>query len=220
VSTLWTDTSYKELRTCLIFRRETKILTKFETTIKVFVPGELYMILTVDERAFFFTNWLKLLAYVNDEYNIIEGFGHPTVPAKLNKNDVAKIREKLWKKKSIIDKYLKSNKLEKDEYELVNSWKKFIKGNFIAIKESKTYCVMLKDDNDELYGVHGISNNFSVMIPGFPFMMNTVLIPFKDKIIYDSIILHHNIQFGPNYRRSYNEKYKMIKETKGIKLIL
>jgi hypothetical protein len=199
---------------------ETKTLTKFEKAVKVFASKELEMALTMDERVFFFNNWLKLLAYVNNEYNIIKGFGHPNVPVGLNKNDIAKIREKLWEEKSIIDTYLKANELEKDAYELVNSWKKFIKGNFVAIKELKTYCIMLNDDNDELYGVYGISDDFSAMLPAFPFMMRTVLIPFKNKIIYDSIIVHNGILFGPNYRRSYNEKYKTIKETKGIKLTL
>lgn len=178
------------------------------------------MVLTINERVFFFNNWLKLLAYVNDEYNIVKGFGHPNVPTGLNKDDVIKIREKLWQEKSIIDKYLKSNELEKDEYDLVNSWKKSIRENFIIIKEVKKYCIMLNEANDELYGVHGVSNGFSSMIPLFPFMLNTVLIPFNNKIIYDTIILHNGIQLGPNYRRSYTEKYKMIKETKGIRLVL
>ena len=50
-------------------------------------------------------------------------------------------------------------------------------------------------------------------------MIETVLIPFKDKIIYDSLIMCHNIEFGPNYTKSFEEKYIEIKKEKGIKEI-
>jgi hypothetical protein len=47
-------------------------------------------------------------------------------------------------------------------------------------------------------------------------MVNIVLLPFKDVIIYDSILCRECVQFGPNIRRDFREKYAEIKKEKGI----
>jgi len=48
------------------------------------------------------------------------------------------------------------------------------------------------------------------------FMIKTVLIPFKGKILYDTLITSNNLQFGPSYRKSFRELYEEIKKKKGI----
>jgi hypothetical protein len=178
------------------------------------------MVLTVEERKLFYKNWLKLLAFVNDRYGIIYDFGNPANPVGLNINDITKIRNKLWKNSFLIDKYINIAKLNEDDEKIVKSWKKFIKGKFIIIKELQKYCVFLEMKNEILYGVNGISNPFSVMIPSFPFMVETVLIPFREKIIFDSLLACHNIEFGPNYKKSFKEKYKELKNEKNITEVL
>ncbi|MCL2233887.1 MAG: hypothetical protein FWB99_12525, partial [Treponema sp.] len=45
------------------------------------------------------------------------------------------------------------------------------------------------------------------IVPNLPMMIETVIIPFKDKIIYDSLIQRHNVILGKNMRQSFNEKY-------------
>jgi hypothetical protein len=44
----------------------------------------------------------------------------------------------------------------------------------------------------------------------------TVLLPFKDTIIYDGLLNSYNISFGPGYRRDLNETYKEAKQRIGI----
>ena len=178
------------------------------------------MVLSIEERIIFYKNWLKLLTYVNNEFRIIDGFGEPNNPVGLNINDLMKIREELWKNINVIDKYIKTSNLNIEDFYLVNSWKNCIKGKYLLIKELKKYCVFLDINKNNLYGVYGISSPFSQMVPCFPFMIETVLIPFNGKIIYDSLITSHNITFGSNMKKSFNEQYSEIKKEKGIAISL
>jgi len=53
----------------------------------------------------FFTNWLGLLAFVNDKYNLVKGFGHPKSPKGLNFEFTITIKTKLWENTDVIDEY-------------------------------------------------------------------------------------------------------------------
>jgi hypothetical protein len=174
------------------------------------------MVLTVEEKKLFFKIWLKLLVYVNDEYKLVYDFGRSVGSTKVNINDAVKVRNKLWENSFLIDKYISTAKLSDADSEIVNLWKKFVKGKFILIKELQKYCIFLDIKTEAMYGVNGLSDPFSDMVPHFPIMIETVLIPFKGKIVYDGLMSLQNIEFGPNYRKSFEEKYKEIKEKKGL----
>ncbi|MCE9561295.1 MAG: DUF6398 domain-containing protein [Planctomycetes bacterium] len=67
------------------------------------------------------------------------------------------------------------------------------------------------------YGVLALSQPFEDLIgPHLPVLTQTVLLPFKDKIIYDGLITGYRIAFGPGIRRSLNESFKEAKSRHGI----
>jgi hypothetical protein len=69
----------------------------------------------------------------------------------------------------------------------------------------------------KLFGVCGIYSSIDELLPGnLPFYLETILIPFKDKIIYDSFFKSYNISFGRGICSSFNHDYKRIKQEKGI----
>ena len=88
----------------------------------------------------------------------------------------------------------------------------------MVVRHLKKYSVFMDDTNDSLYGVIGISGPISATIPDYllPVMVETVLLPFGDHIIYDSIFHTYNVHAGPNMRRGINERYSEIKAKKGI----
>ena len=47
-------------------------------------------------------------------------------------------------------------------------------------------------------------------------MVQTVLLPFRDRIVYDGLISSFNISFGPGVRRSLNEEFRRAKSRHGI----
>ena len=174
------------------------------------------MFLSVDDRKLFFKNWLQLLTYVNDKYSIIDNFGTPKSPVGINTDDLLKIREKLWDNNFVINEYLEKAKLEDEEKNIVSSWNKFIYAKFLFIRSLKKYSVFVDFGEKKLYGVYGISSPIIDLVPYIPVMVKTVLIPFKDKIIFDSLIGIDNVSFGGNMRRSFNEDYMEIKKENGI----
>jgi hypothetical protein len=178
------------------------------------------MMLLPKERKTFFRNWLGLLAFANDKYGIAEGFGHPKSPVGLDFELVIKIKKKIWENTRVIDEYIDSVwDMPKDNIQLLKGWKNKVEGPFTILKHLKNHSIFIDDKNDILYGVIGISNPISELISAerLPIMVETVLLPFENRIIYDSVFEVYNIHYGPNIRRSYKEKYSEIKEKKGIK---
>jgi hypothetical protein len=166
----------------------------------------------------FFNIWLGLLAYVNDKHGISKGFGHPQKPEGLNQKTVAKLEDKLWEHTGVIDEYIDSVwDMPNEHIQILRGWKKGIAGTFLVLKHLKKYSVFLDDENRVLYGVKGINNPISdVLNRPTPIMTKTMLLPFGEQIIYDSLLYTQNISFGSNIRRELNEMYSEIKQEKGI----
>ena len=66
-------------------------------------------------------------------------------------------------------------------------------------------------------GVQGITAPLEEIIgPYLPIYIKAVLIPFEDRIIYDSLLASYPIHFGGGYKRSLKETYRDIQERGGI----
>ena len=178
------------------------------------------MVLTIDEKEVFFKNWLKLLAFVNSKYDIAKNFGNPKSPVGLNIEELMKIRNKLWENEFLINEYLKKAKIKNFDKDVIFSWNKNVKGKFLFIKSLKKHSVFMDLNKKKLYGVYGISSPIIDMMPYLPIMIQTVLIPYNGKIIFDSLIIRDNVSFGRNIRQSFNEEYMEIKKNNGIITVL
>jgi len=91
------------------------------------------------------------LVFVNNQYNIVPDFGNPVSPLGLGSNNVYGIRTKLWENSLIIDKYIKTANLNNENLKIVSSWKNFIKNDFMFIKETSKFCIMLDLKEKLLY---------------------------------------------------------------------
>ena len=178
------------------------------------------MVLTIDERKNFFKNWLKLLTFVNNKYDIIKNFGNPKSPVGLKIEELMQIRDKLWENDFLINEYLEKAKLNNYDKDIVYSWNKNVKGKFLFIRSLKKYSVFMELNEKILYGVHGISSPIIDIMPYIPIMLQTTLIPYDGKIIFDSLIKRDNISFGRNMRESFNEEYMELKKNFGIRTVL
>jgi len=177
------------------------------------------MTLHPEEAKIFFKNWLGLMAFVNEKYHLVKNFGQPKKPAGVSPDKVVTIKRKLWENVDIIDGYIDSvRNLPGEDEQILRGWKNYISGNFMVVNHLKKHSVFMNDKQDILYGVVGISGPISEMIPSdmLPMLIQTTLIPFKDRIIYDSLFSVQNVHIGPDMKRSCKELYSEIKEKKGI----
>ena len=180
------------------------------------------MHLSETDKDLFYKLWFGLIEYTNVKCNIHADIGSPVSPGGINPGGVIPVKDMLWKEVSLIDEYLDANsKIPEDERNILLGWKKCVTGDFILLKHLARYSVFMefKDDAPNLYGVIGLASDLSVLFPQpvVPVLVNAALLPFKGKIIYDSLLSAKNIRFGSGYKSSFNESYKKAKEKHGIK---
>jgi hypothetical protein len=67
------------------------------------------------------------------------------------------------------------------------------------------------------YGVSALNSTFEELVgPYLPILVDAVLLPFNNKIIYDSIFSPYPFAFGRNMRRDFNDLYQEAKLRFGI----
>ncbi|MDR2642504.1 MAG: hypothetical protein LBC74_06895 [Planctomycetaceae bacterium] len=88
------------------------------------------MRLSPDDGNLFFSNFLGLLSYVNDKYNLIPNFGHPKSPEGLPFENVITLKDKLWGDVTIIDEYIDSlENVPEEHIQILKGWKKKFQDN-------------------------------------------------------------------------------------------
>ena len=174
------------------------------------------------ERKIFYETWYKLLDFINQKHSIVNIRIKPVYPAFHDELQLLKIREKLWANPRIIGEFISStDKLSDEEISLLQSWEKnHIKGQFLLVKYESEYAIIMRTDKDEpskLYAVKGMTTSIAeAMHRQLPVMLDTVLLPFKDKIIYDSFMASHNISFGDGIKEMFEKEYVESKDMYGI----
>ena len=164
----------------------------------------------------FYKLWFGLIQFTNAKYNIDSAIGSPDTPGGVNADKVVPVKDKLWQEVSLIDEYLNADSaISDDERNILLGWKKRVTGDFILLKHLARYSVFMdfKGDDPNLYGVVGLTSELSELFPQavMPIMVNATLLPFKGRIIYDSLFTAKNVRFGGGYKSNFNETYKKMR---------
>ena len=178
--------------------------------------------LSYDECVLFYETWYKLLDYVNKKHGVVKyefsmKYGEPHDEAKL-----FKIRDRLWKKPGIISEFVESaDYLTYEEINLLVSWERqHIKGRFALLKYSPWHAVLMRFDEGKdakLYAVLGMTSSIAEAVHSkLPVMLDMVLLPFRDKIIYDSFLAPYSIGYGSGAVRMFDEQYAKSENQYGI----
>jgi hypothetical protein len=175
--------------------------------------------LSREEVELFYRLYYSLLAYANVKLNTVKGVSSPDDIEEIPLKETNKIRVELYKHPELIESFVAENPFDfsEEELKLVRSWKDFVKGRFIILRHLRNYTIFLDpDDPPKAYGVLALKTSFQEMFPYLPVMVEAVLLPFKDKIIYDSILRPYLIRFGGGIKRSLNDAYQKAKSMFGV----
>ncbi|RLF72103.1 MAG: hypothetical protein DRN55_06625, partial [Thermoplasmata archaeon] len=158
------------------------------------------MKLSKEDIELFYKLYHSLLAYVNRKFNIIKGINSPRDFMGCSIEEINKVRDRLYKHPELIDSFVAENplNLSSDELKIISSWKNFVRGRFLIFRYLKKYTIFL-DPNEppKAYGVLALTSTFEEMLgPYLPIMVEAALLPFNNKIIYDSILISYRITFG------------------------
>lgn len=134
-------------------------------------------------------------------------------------NEKVKVRDQLYKNIEFIDTFSIENPFafSSGEVEIVQNWKHYIRGQFYLFRHLKKYSIFLNSVSPPMaYGVLSISDSLKDLFPFVPVMVETILLPFKNQIIYDGYIGAFNISFGGGIRSSFKDSYNEAKTAHGI----
>lgn len=170
-----------------------------------------------DAKLFFDLMW-GLQYFVNQKHKIYDNITSLDEYMKCSIEEKLEVRESLYSNINIIDSYIKENphKLSIDLLDIVSGWKFFVKGSFYIERYLKRCAIFI--ENDEVYGVLALHQDFDELIhrSRLPIHVQTVLLPFQGKIIYDGLFQAHNIYFGSGIKRELKEFYMAAKQNNRI----
>lgn len=187
------------------------------------------MNLTQSEVALFYKLWYGLIWSINEKHKVIPSFKKPEYGTRVSVSveEFIKVRNAMWDNPEWIDDFLSDHdngEFTEQERGIIIEWRKhFVKGKFLIIKHLTKHSVLMtfEDTPNFLYGVCGISDPVKESMPyPIPFLADLVLLPFGDKIIYDSLAAVSHISFGSGMRSSIKGWYDETKEKYGIIEIL
>src|SRR5438046_1814472 len=179
------------------------------------------MLLTPQDVELFFRLHRTLMFFVNQRLKVLpDDLASPEEFAALAPEVRLKVRDAFLNHTELIQSFVDENPahLSDEELAIVQSWRHLVAGKFYIFRELKKYTVFLSTDKQPIaYGVLALSQPFEELIgPYLPVLTQTVLLPFKDKIVYDGLMNTYRISFGPSIRRSLNESFREAKARHGI----
>lgn len=179
------------------------------------------MLLEPQDVELFFRLHRTLMVFVNQRLTVItDKLDTPEEFAALPPEARLKARDALLANVHLIESFVTENpaQLPDDDLAIIRSWQHLMGGEFYVYRELKKYTVFLSTDKQPVaYGVLALSQPFEDLIgPYLPVLTQTVLLPFKDKIVYDGLLSSYRISFGPGIRRNLNEDFKEAKLRHGI----
>lgn len=109
--------------------------------------------------------------------------------------------------------------LSADELAIVQSWKRFVTGDFYIVRFLKKATIFVDtSDPPRVYAVLGLVDSLEDVFYGRkpPIWVQTVLLPFKGRIVYDGLLNVYNIYFGSGIRGNLKEIYMAAKQNRRI----
>ncbi len=179
------------------------------------------MLLEPQDVELFFKLHRTLMFIVNQRLRVIPNkVATPEEFAALSPEVRLKVRDALVANVDLIESFVSENpaRLSDDDLAIVRSWRHLVPGKFYVFRDLKKYTVFLSTDKQPVaYGVLALSQPFEDLIgPYLPVLTQTVLLPFKDKIVYDGLMTSYRISFGPGIRRNLIQDFKEAKLRHGI----
>jgi hypothetical protein len=125
-------------------------------------------------------------------------------------------REMIYEPWPLIDDFLTAHgdTLSVEEQQIVAAWTCFIRGTFVVLRHLKHYTIFLHSTSPpHAYGVLGLTTDLEDLLPKprLPLGVNTVLLPYQGRVVYDGWLSVYDVIIGPHMRRGLNEDYKNIK---------
>jgi len=178
------------------------------------------MLLSPHEADQFYRIHRSLMCFVNDRLEIVPDIQTPDEFSALPPETRLEVRNAVLDELDLIKLFVDANPfdLSDEDLDIAASWQDQEAGKFFLFRQLKKYMVFLATGEPPVaYGVLALTDPFEDLVGRhLPIWAETVLLPFKSKIVYDGLLSGFNISFGGGIKRSLNESYKKAKQRLGI----
>lgn len=129
-----------------------------------------------------------------------------------------KCRDFFLDNKVLLDDYLTTNfnKLTTEQISILTGFKKTITSDFVIFKCLTNNAIFIDTKDNKFYTVKALGDRFDHFFDRFPVFVQTTILPFKDKIVYDGFMKSQGIYFGSGMKSTMNEDYKTAKKNNNI----
>lgn len=105
-----------------------------------------------------------------------------------------------------------------EELAIVRTWRHQVRDKFVVLRDLQQHTVFLSTTPPIVaYGVVSLSQPFEDLIgPGRPALIETVLLPFQGKIVYDGLMSRYDVSFGSGLRKALDSDFKEATARHGI----
>lgn len=109
------------------------------------------MKLPPDQVERFYSIWVPLLHYVNEQRHLVEPFPPHPREAILPVENVQKLRDALWADDALRERFIELNPFgfSSADLSLLESWRYRVAGNFFVMRYLKKYTVFLSGESGE-----------------------------------------------------------------------
>jgi hypothetical protein len=177
---------------------------------------EFLMVLSDKDSKLFYELWFPLLDFANEELGVNPEMGKIHGAKSLDPAEVKKIANALWDNIHLIDEYLakRGSNISEENRSIIKGWKSRIKDDFMLERHLKSGSVFISINTEEVYLVSGIISSWEEIFcyRSTPIMLSAVLIPFRDVIISDGLVVSCNVIFGRRYSGELKEIYMTAKK--------
>jgi len=117
---------------------------------------------------------------------------------------------------SILTEYFEYNKqIPESAQEILLGFNRKISSKFVVLKQLKNYAIFLDVVTDKFYAVVALSDPLPIILESLPVMVETTILPFNNKIIYDGFLIRH-MYIGRNMESNLLNQYRVAMENKMI----
>ena len=174
------------------------------------------MLLEKQDAELFYQLWFPLLNFVNQKYQIRPQLKRIDRRETIDVSDAMAIASYLWAHTGIIDEYLSSTELPEEHVQIIAGWKQCKPGKYIVERHLKSGSVFISEKDQKVYMVKGLFSTWEEMLGKGPVLLNAVLLPFRDSIISDGLVVPYPVHFGSGIREAFKEIYRNAKADNTI----
>ncbi|MDA7510294.1 DUF6398 domain-containing protein [Verrucomicrobia bacterium] len=120
----------------------------------------------------------------------------------------------------LIDSFVSGNpaSLSSDELDIVSSWSHLVAGQFVVLRQLKKHAIFLSVEAPfTAYGVVALTEPLEQITRSrLPVVVETVLLPFRGRVIYDGLLAGGSTTFRGGVRKRIEDAYRATKSSDGI----